>query len=89
MGLNAQEFGKTIREDGYKAIMQLLEGIEQLPKDQKIGIVTDLFGKNFGDDIVQLAGAPDVLEKINELLAEQQGYIRFNGSRSEKCLKHE
>lgn len=75
MGLNAQEFGKTIREDGYKAIMQLLEGIEQLPKDQKIGIVTDLFGKNFGDDIVQLAGAPDVLEKINELLAEQQGYI--------------
>lgn len=75
MGLNAEEFGRTIKEDGYKAIMQLLDGINQLPKDQQIGMVTDLFGKNFGDDILQLAGAPEVLEKINGLLAEQGNYI--------------
>ena len=75
MGLNAEEFGRTIKEDGYKAIMQLLDGINQLPKDQQIGMVTDLFGKEFGDDILQLAGAPEVLEKINGLLAEQGNYI--------------
>lgn len=75
MGIDATEFGNRLKTDGYGAIMQLLDGINKLPKDQQIGMVTDIFGKNFGDDIVQLAGAPDVLAKINGLLAEQQNYI--------------
>ncbi|OOR90243.1 phage tail tape measure protein [Moraxella caviae] len=74
LGLDVQEFANLVKKDGTAAIAQMLESLNKLPKDMQIEVATDIFGKNFGDDILALATAPDLMAKINELLADSVNY---------------
>lgn len=56
MGIDIGEFSKLAKTDGQQAIMTLLQGIDKLPKSDRIGVLTGLFGKEYADDIAALSG---------------------------------
>lgn len=74
LGLDASEFGKLLKTDAEGALFSFLEAMNKLPKDEQIGFGVDMFGKNFYDDILALATAPELLTKIRDLLADSANY---------------
>ena len=74
LGLDASEFGKLLKTDAEGALFSFLEAMNKLPKDEQIGFSVDMFGKNFYDDILALATAPELLTKIRDLLADSANY---------------
>ena len=74
LGLDASEFGKLLKTDAEGALFSFLEAMNKLPKDEQIGFGVDVFGKNFYDDILALATAPELLTKIRDLLADSANY---------------
>lgn len=61
MGLNATSLKKAIATDAEGAITDFLKRVNKLPKDQQMGALVDLFGREYADDVAVLAGNVDVL----------------------------
>lgn len=55
LGLDAGKIQKGMAKDATGTIQMVLTAINKLPKDQQIGITTELFGKEYGDDAAKLA----------------------------------
>lgn len=70
IGLTADEMGKKIQEGPMEAIFDLLERINKLEGIDRANVLTELFGREFQDDISLLAGAYEKLqqnlEKVND-----------------------
>ncbi|WP_295514951.1 phage tail tape measure protein [uncultured Pseudomonas sp.] len=55
LGLDASKIQKGMAKDATGTIQMVLTAINKLPQDQQIGITTELFGKEYGDDAAKLA----------------------------------
>lgn len=55
LGLDAGKIQKGMAKDATGTIQMVLTAINKLPQDKQIGITTELFGKEYGDDAAKLA----------------------------------
>lgn len=60
IGLSAEALKQGIEQDAQGALLGFLKTLEQLPKEQRMGVLVDLFGLEYADDIAALSGSLDV-----------------------------
>lgn len=53
--LNPAQIEKEMTQDAMGTIQRVLEKVNNLPKDKRLGAMTMIFGKEFGDDAAKLA----------------------------------
>ncbi|PJO78237.1 phage tail tape measure protein [Neisseria brasiliensis] len=82
MGTDSKKLKKAIAENGEQALMDFLKQVEKLPKDQQMGVLVDLFGKEYADDVAALVGGLDTYKKSIEELKKtgKGGKPEFMGS---------
>lgn len=76
LGLQAATLQKQMTIDPQATILSVLERINKLPKSQQVQVTTQLFGKEYGDDISRLAQGMGTYRKQLELLNNP----KLNGS---------
>ena len=74
LGLDAMQLKEDIGQDAQGAIMQVLEGIQGLDKSAQMGVLVDLFGTEYADDIATLVGSLDQYKKSLRLVGKEQNY---------------
>jgi len=57
MGLSANGLKKAIGEDAQGALVGFLKKLESVPEQQRMGVLVDLFGLEYADDVAVLAGS--------------------------------
>lgn len=60
IGVSASALKRAIDKDAQGALLAFLQRLEKLPQQQRMGVLTDLFGLEYADDIAALAGSLDV-----------------------------
>ena len=60
IGVSASALKRAIDKDAQGALLAFLQRLEKLPQQQRMGVLTDLFGIEYADDIAALAGSLDV-----------------------------
>lgn len=80
IGINGAKLKKEIMANPQKALDDFLIRISKLPKEQKTGVLTELFGKNFSDDISLVTGAIENYQKAMRLSTHRAK----NGSMNEE-----
>lgn len=76
LGISAKELQKSMAMDPQGTILGVLDKLNALPKEKQIGITTQLFGKEYGDDIAKLSGGIKEYRRQLELLNDP----KLNGS---------
>ena len=66
IGLSGKELKAQILKNPQKALTDFLHTLSKVPKEKKTGVLTTIFGKNFGDDISLLTGAIENFDKAME-----------------------
>lgn len=74
IGLSGKAMADAIAKDGQGALTGFLEKIAALDKQTRAGILTDLFGAEYSDDISLLTGAMDNYRKALSLVADESRY---------------
>ena len=74
IGLSAKQLKANIKKDGEGAIVDFLEKVKGIDKDKRLGVLSDMFGANFADDIALLVGGLDNYHKAIDLVADKQKY---------------
>jgi TP901 family phage tail tape measure protein len=74
LGLDAYELKDAIGEDAQGAIMKVLESIQGLDKSAQMGVLVDMFGTEYADDIATLVGSLDQYKKSLGLVGKQENY---------------
>ena len=77
MGLSAEGLEQSVAQDGQGALSGFLEQLGQLDKQTRAGLLTDLFGLEYADDISLLSGNLDQYRKALNLVGAQE---KFSGS---------
>lgn len=72
LGLNVQSFKTQFAKDAQGGITTILTALSKLNNSQRIQASTDLFGRNFGDDIITIAGNMDEYNRQLELANSQK-----------------
>ncbi len=82
LGLTTKQFADAMNKDANAAILNLLERVKQLPKDEQFPLLLDLFGKNYADDALLLANNVGEYRRQLDLLAETDagGKLKYLGS---------
>ena len=82
VGISASQLKKNIARDGEGAIVDFLKRVEKLPKAKRTGVLVDLFGKEYADDVSSIAGNVELLEKSIKTLQEtdENGKPKYLGS---------
>ena len=82
MGISDKKQKKNIAKDGQGAIVDFLKRVEKLPKAKRTGVLVDLFGKEYADDVSSIAGNVDLLEKSIKTLqdTDENGKPKYLGS---------
>ena len=70
LGVNIDEFAQRVKVDGKAAIYEFLEAVNQLPQEDRIGVIAPIIGRDFGDDVAALAGNMGLLDKQMALVGE-------------------
>lgn len=70
LGVNIDEFAQRVKVDGKAAIYEFLEAVNQLPQEDRIGVIAPIIGREFGDDVAALAGNMGLLDKQMALVGE-------------------
>ena len=82
MGLSAAGLKKAISEDAQGALVGFLQTLEKVPADQRMGILVDMFGLEYADDVAVLAGSvktyTDSIDALNK--KGKDGKEAFSGS---------
>lgn len=71
IGIDGKDLKRAILKDPQKALTQFLHTLSKIPKAQKTGILTAIFGKNFGDDISLVTGAIENFDKAMALSGDK------------------
>lgn len=66
LGLNAKKIQADMAKDSTGTIMKVMEAVKKLPEAKRMGVMVDLFGKEYGDDAAKLA---DNLDEYRKQLA--------------------
>lgn len=82
IGLSAKGLKKAIAKDGEAALVSFLKTIEKVPKDKQMGILVDLFGLEYADDIAVIAGNVGLYESSIKSLqqTDENGKPKYLGS---------
>ena len=73
MGMSAGALKQAIGEDAQGALLGFLKALESVPKEARMGVLVDLFGLEYSDDIAALAGNLDVYRQQLDAAARAQG----------------
>ncbi|WP_114517780.1 phage tail tape measure protein, partial [Wolbachia endosymbiont of Cylisticus convexus] len=74
MGTSIEELEQTIKKNPQEAILQFLETLKEIDDQERAGILMNLFGSGFQDDIALLVGSLDIYKKAIEHLADKEKY---------------
>lgn len=74
MGLSSEQLKQDISEHGEQAIFNFLEQINEVDNTNKMGVLSDLFGAEYADDIALLSGGIDNYTKSIKLLSNEQDF---------------
>ncbi len=74
MGLDSYQLKQNIKENGEGAIVDFLKRINEINKDDKMGVLSDMFGAEYADDIALLSGGVKNYAKSIQLLSDKQKY---------------
>jgi len=77
IGLSSEELKDNIKANGEGAITDFLEKIKALDNEDKMGILSDMFGSEYADDIALLSEGMNNYTKSIKLLSDEQ---KYNGS---------
>lgn len=55
LGLNAKQVQADMAKDSTGTILKVMEAVKKLPEATRMGVMVDLFGKEYGDDAAKLA----------------------------------
>lgn len=82
MGISAKDLKRDIAKNGEQALMDFLKAINKLPKDKQMGMLVDLFGLEYADDVAVLAGSLETYQKSIDALQSKgkDGKPAFSGS---------
>ena len=83
MGLSGEELKDSLQKNPQKALEDFLTTIEKVPKADQMGILLDLFGMEYADDVALLAGSLDTYRKSLELVSDVS---KYQGSLDEEYL---
>lgn len=71
IGIDGKELKQAIVKNPQKALTDFLYTLSKIPKENKTGVLTAIFGKNFGDDISLVTGAIENYDKAMRLSADK------------------
>lgn len=74
IGLSGKELKAQILKNPQKALTDFLHTLSKVPKEKKTGVLTTIFGKNFGDDISLLTGAIENFDKAMVLSGDNKRF---------------
>ncbi|MEW5790038.1 MAG: phage tail tape measure protein [Pseudomonadota bacterium] len=74
IGVSAEALKRGIEKDAQGALLGFLKTLEALPKEKRMGVLVDLFGLEYADDIAALAGS------LNVYVAQIDATRRAGGS---------
>jgi len=74
MGTSVEELEQAIKKNPQEAILQFLETLEKIDNQERAGILVNLFGGEFQDDIALLVGSLDTYKKAIAHLADKEKY---------------
>ncbi len=80
IGTSGKELKAQILKNPQKALTDFLHTLSKIPKEKKTGVLTTIFGKNFGDDISLLTGA---IENFDKAMALSGNNRRFGSMEAE------
>ncbi len=72
MGLSAEELKDSIQNNPQKGIEEFLETLKNVEKSEQMGILSDLFGAEFGDDMALLVSGIDNYKKAVALARDSR-----------------
>ncbi len=75
IGMDAQGLKAAIQNDAQGAILQFLQAVDGA--EDKMGVLSDLFGMEYADDMTKLVGGLDEYEKALGLVSEK---VKYAGS---------
>lgn len=75
IGLSAEDMEQSISVNGQAAINDLFDALSVFDDGERAGILFDLFGQEYVDDISLLAGAMGEYRKQQLLVAKESAYI--------------
>ena len=74
IGLDTKILKENIKKNGEGAIVDFLTRINKINKDDRMGLLSDMFGAEYSDDIALLSGGIDNYTKSIKLLSNEQKY---------------
>jgi len=75
IGYSAIELKERISTDANGTLQEFLSTLSKVDKSEQMGILTDLFGRGFADDIALLVGSLEQYEKALDLTAKKEDYL--------------
>lgn len=75
MGINAVKFQKDIRSNPQQAISDFLTTLNNMDKSEQTKISYNMFGKEFGDDMLLLSGGVEHYAKAIKSTANETDYL--------------
>lgn len=73
VGLEAKAVQEGMARDATGTILKVLDAVNKLPKSEQLGITTQLFGKEYGDDASKLAANMSEYRRQLELVNSAKG----------------
>ncbi len=77
MGMSAKQLEKDIGQDAQGALVKFLEAMEKMDKQKRSGILFDLFGMEYQDDVALLVGSLNEYKKAVNMINDE---TKFAGS---------
>ncbi|MFG1317991.1 phage tail tape measure protein [Xanthobacter autotrophicus] len=71
LGLTSKQVGEMVKKGPADAIIGVLERVQKLPADKRVGALVDLFGNEYADDAARLAGAIDQIVKNLRMVRDE------------------
>lgn len=75
LGFDEVSIKSTIENDPQKAIMDVLKGIKALDKEAQMGVLYDMFGAEYADDIALIVSGLENYKKALSLVRDEQNYL--------------
>lgn len=80
IGLEAKEVQDGMTKDATGTIQKVLDAVNKLPKNEQLGVMTQLFGKEYGDDAAKLAANIGEYRRQLELVNGVENAPKRDGS---------
>ncbi|SDO04366.1 phage tail tape measure protein, TP901 family, core region [Desulfonauticus submarinus] len=74
LGYTTESLAKQIRENPQKAILDFLNSLKRLDKESRTIIITEIFGREFQDDIALLVNGMNAYKKALSEIADKSKY---------------